>query len=75
MFCILFLLACLDSFYSLIWGSHKIWNRVMGSQPIRIQPGNSYGKILPENLVGQEGGEKANLRKAVIAGNLAFEIG
>ena len=27
------------------------------------------------NLVGQGGGEKANLRKAVISGNLAFGIG
>ena len=43
----------------------------MGSQPIRIQ----LGKILWENLGGQEGGEKANLRKAMIGGNLAFEIG
>ena len=36
---------------------------------------NSCGKILQENLVGQRGGEKANLRKAVIGGNLAFGIG
>ena len=49
--------------------------------------GNSCGKILQENLVeiycgkflreilvGQGGGEKANLRKAVIGGNLAFAI-
>ena len=43
----------------------------MGSQPIRIQ----LGKILRENLVGNGGGEKANLRKAVIGGNLAFGIG
>ena len=35
----------------------------------------SCGKILRENLVGQGGGEKANLRKAVIGGNLAFGIG
>ena len=34
--------------------------------------GNSGGKILQENLVGQGGGEKANLRKAVIGGNLAL---
>ena len=56
----------------------------MGSQPIRIQLGkilqenllgNSCGKILWENLAGQGGGEKANLRKAVIGGNLAFGIG
>ena len=54
-----------------------IWNRVMGSQPIRIQlgkilwenlAGNSCRKILRENLVGQGGREKANLRKAVIGG-------
>ena len=37
--------------------------------------GNSCGKILREILVGQQGGEKAKLRKAVIGGNLAFEIG
>ena len=37
--------------------------------------GNSCGKCLQENLVGQGGGEKANLRKAVIDGNLAFGIG
>ena len=57
------------------WWKFNIWNRVMGSQPIRIQ----LGKILRENLVGkslagQGGGEKANLRKAVIGGNLAFGI-
>ena len=66
------------------WWKFSIWNRVMGSQPIRIQlgkilhenlAGNSYRKILQENFVGQGGGEKANLRKAVIAGNLAFGIG
>ena len=47
----------------------------MGSQPIRMQ----LGKILWENLVGKfvghGGGEKANLRQAVIDGNLAFGIG
>ena len=50
--------------------------------------GNSCGKILWENLsgiscrkflweilVGQGGGEKDNLRRAVIDGNLAFGIG
>ena len=37
--------------------------------------GNSCGKILQENFVGQGGGEKANLRKAMIGGNLAFGIG
>ena len=39
-----------------------------------ILVGNSCGRILLENLVGQGGGEKANLRKAVIGGNLASEI-
>ena len=43
----------------------------MGSQPIRIQ----LGKILQENLAGNGGGERVNLRKAVIGGNLAFGIG
>ena len=37
--------------------------------------GNSCGKILQENLVGQGEGEKGNLRKVVIGGNLAFGIG
>ena len=41
--------------------------------------GNSCGeilwKILWERLAEQGGGEKANLRKAVIGGNLAFGIG
>ena len=37
--------------------------------------GNCCGKILRENLVGKGGGEKNNLRKAVIGGNLAFGIG
>ena len=40
-----------------------------------ILAGNSCGKILRENLVGKGEGEKANLRKAVIGGNLAFRIG
>ena len=40
-----------------------------------ILVGKSCGKILQENLVGQGGEEKANLRKAVIGGNLAFGIG
>ena len=34
--------------------------------------GKSCGKFLQENLAGQRGGEKANLRKAVIGGNLTF---
>ena len=37
--------------------------------------GNSCGKFLQEILAGQGGGEKANLRKAVIGRNLAFGIG
>ena len=37
--------------------------------------GKSCGKLLQENLAGNGGGEKANLRKAVIGGNLAFGIG
>ena len=36
---------------------------------------NLAGNFLRENLVGQGGGEKANFRKAVIGGNLAFGIG
>ena len=49
----------------------------------KILVGKSCGKILWkilwemlwENLAGQGRGEKANLRKAVIGGNLAFGIG
>ena len=37
--------------------------------------GNCCEIILWENLVEQGGWEKANLRKAVIGGNLAFGIG
>ena len=37
--------------------------------------GKSCGKILQEILAGQGRGEKANLRKAVIGGNLPFGIG
>ena len=37
--------------------------------------GKSCGKILQEILAGNGGGEKANLRKALIGGNLAFGIG
>ena len=40
-----------------------------------IVVGNCCGKILWENLEGKGGGEKTNLRKAVIGGNLAFGIG
>ena len=65
------------------WWKFSISNRVMGNQPIRIQlgrilwenlAGKSCRKILQENLAGKGGGEKANLRKAVIGGNLAFGI-
>ena len=34
--------------------------------------GNSCGKFLWENLAGQGGGEKANLRKAAIGGNFSI---
>ena len=37
--------------------------------------GNCCGKILREILAGNGGGEKDNLRKTVIGGNLAFGIG
>ena len=37
--------------------------------------GKSCGKLLRENFAGNGGGEKANLRKAVIGGNLTFGIG
>ena len=60
----------------------------MGSQPIRIKLGKilrenlarkSCGKFLLENLTGKSCRTrrrgKANLRKAVIGGNLAFGIG
>ena len=40
-----------------------------------ILAGKSCGKFLQEILVGNGGGEKANLRKTVIGGNLAFGIG
>ena len=40
-----------------------------------IIAGNCCGKILREILTGNGGGEKANLRKAVIGGNLAFGMG
>ena len=51
----------------------------MGSQPIRIQlrkilweilAGKFCGRILREILVGRGGGEKADLRKAMIGENL-----
>ena len=40
------------------WWKFSIWNRVMGSQPIRIQLGkNLAGKILQENLAGKSCGK------------------
>ena len=39
------------------WWKFSIWNRVMGSQPIRIQ----LGKILWENLVGNTAGNSPYL--------------
>ena len=40
-----------------------------------IVAGNCCGKILQEIVAGNGGGEKSNLRKTVIGGNLAFGIG
>ena len=53
------------------WWKFIILNRVMGTQPIRIQLGkilweNLVGKSCREILAGQGGGEKVNLTKAVI---------
>ena len=54
----------------------SIWNSVMGEpNQSRSSSGKSCRKILWENVVGQGGGEKANLRKAVIGENVAFGIG
>ena len=39
-----------------------------------ILAGKSCIKFLWENLVGQGGGEKTHLRKAVVGRNLAFRI-
>ena len=46
------------------WWKFSIWNRMMGSQPIRIQlvkilQENLAGNFLQEILVGQGGGKKA----------------
>ena len=46
-----------------------LWENLVG-HAVGNLAGNAAG-----NLVGQGGGEKANLRKAVIGGNLAFRIG
>ena len=72
---------------AVIGGNLAFGNRVM-REPINAGKscaGKSCGQILQEilagnlvlqeNLVGKGGGEKANLRKAVIGGNLAFGIG
>ena len=70
------------------WWKFSIWNRVVGSQPMRIQlrkilweilAGKSCWKILWEILAGKSCRKwrrgKVNLRKAVFGGNLTFEIG
>ena len=52
-----------------------LWENLAGNSCRKILweniAGNSCGKILGDRF----GGEKANLRKAVIGGNLAFGIG
>ena len=56
-----------------------LWENLAGNSCGKILReivvGKSCGKFLRENLAGNGGGEKANLRKAVIGGNLAFGIG
>ena len=56
-----------------------LWENLVGNSCGKILRenlvGNSCGKSLQEILMRQGGGEKANLRKAVICGNLAFGIG
>ena len=46
----------------------SLWENLVGKSCGKSLWANSYGKILRENLAGQGGGEKANLRKAVIGG-------
>ena len=57
------------------WWKFSIWNRVMGSQPIRIQlrkilwenlVGNCCGKILQEILVGKS---CRKILQEIVAGN------
>ena len=70
------------------WWKFSIWNRVMGSQPIRMQPRKSCGKILAgkscrkilqENLAGNSCGKilsenlAGNLLQENLAGNLLLE--
>ena len=50
-----------------------LWENLVGNL-VGKSCGKSCGKILQEILAVQGGGEKANLRKAVIGGNLAFGI-
>ena len=56
-----------------------LWENLVGNCCWKILwenlVGKSCGKILWEIVVGQGGGGKANLRKAVIGGNIAFGIG
>ena len=52
-----------------------LWEIVAGKSCGKLLRENLAGNILREILVGNGGGEKANLRKAVIGGNLAFGIG
>ena len=56
-----------------------LWENLVGNccgKILReIVAGKSCGKLLWEILAGNGGGEKANLRKALIGGNLAFGIG
>ena len=54
----------------------KLLRKILREKFLReILAGKSCGKFLREILVGNGGGEKANLRKTVIGGNLAFGIG
>ena len=49
------------------WWKFSIWNRVMGSQPIRIQ----LGKILLEIVAGKSCGK---LLREIVAGNSCGKI-
>ena len=65
--------SCGKLLQEIVWEkscSKFLWENFAGNLA-----GNCSGKILQEILVGQGGGEKANLKKAVIGGNLAFGIG
>ena len=52
-----------------------LWENLAGNSCRKTLRENLVRKFLQENLAGQGGGEKANLRKAVIGGNLAFGVG